>query len=75
MLCKIKTMLNNNFISLVNQSFPGVNKLFASPQCSAFKDKYYRWCNKNGYYYSDRKANTINAALHICTRRFFKSLT
>ena len=70
-LCKVKTMLNNNFISLVDQSFPGVNKLFASPQrssdghikwvdfvikfphcdCvrgiprSAFKDKYYRWCN------------------------------
>jgi len=84
-LCKVKTMLNNNFISLVDQSFPGVNKLFASPQrssdghikwvdfvikfphcdCvrgiprSAFKDKYYRWCNKNGYYYSDKKADTI----------------
>lgn len=31
MLYKVKTMLNNNFISLVNQSFPGVNKLFTSP--------------------------------------------
>ncbi|MDE6727981.1 MAG: IS110 family transposase [Oscillospiraceae bacterium] len=75
-LCKVKTMLNNNFISLVDQSFPGVNKLFSSPQrssyghmkwvdfvikfphceCvygiprSAFKDKYYRWCSKSGYY-------------------------
>ncbi len=85
MLCKVKTMLNNNFISLVDQSFPGVNKLFTSPQrssdghfkwvdfvikfphcdcvCniprSAFKDKYYRWCNKNGYYYSESKADVI----------------
>ncbi len=85
MLCKVKTMLNNNFISLVDQSFPGVNKLFTSPQrgldghlkwvdfvikfphceCiskiprSAFKDKYCRWCNKNGYYYSGKKADAI----------------
>lgn len=84
-ICKVKTMLNNNFISLVDQSFPGVNKLFTSPQrasdghlkwvdfiikfphceCvskiprSAFKDKYCRWCNKNAYYYSDKKADTI----------------
>ena len=84
-LCKVKTMLNNNFISLVDQSFPGINKLFKSPQRSsdghlkwvdfvikfphcecvsniprnAFKDKYQRWCNKNGYYYSDKKANKI----------------
>ncbi len=84
-LCKVRTMLNNNFISLVDQSFPGVNKLFSSPQrvsdghvkwvdfvikfphcdCvgkiprSAFKDKYYRWCNKNGYYYSESKADAI----------------
>lgn len=84
-LCKVKTMLNNNFISLVDQSFPDVNKLFTSPQrgsdghlkwidfvikfphcdCvrgiprNAFKDKYYRWCNKNGYYYSDSKADAI----------------
>lgn len=84
-LCKVKTILNNNFISLVDQSFPGVNKLFTSPQRSsdghlkwvdfvikfphcecvskisrcAFKDKYYRWCNKNGYNYSDKKADAI----------------
>lgn len=84
-LCKVKTMLNNNFISLTDQSFPGVNKLFTSPQRSsdghlkwvdfvikfphcecvskisrcAFKDKYYRWCNKNGYNYSDKKADAI----------------
>lgn len=85
MFCRVKTILNNNFISLVDQSFPSVNKLFTSPQrssdrhlkwvdfvikfphceCvsgiphSAFKDKYYRWCNKNGYYYSDAKADAI----------------
>ena len=84
-LCKVKTILNNNFISLVDQSFPGINNLFTSPQrisdghlkwvdfvikfphcecvCgiprSAFKDKYYRFCNKNGYYYSDSKADAI----------------
>ena len=31
-LCKIRTMLSNNLISLLDQSFPGVNKLFTSPQ-------------------------------------------
>ena len=25
----------------------------------AFKDKYYRWCNKNGYNYYDKKADAI----------------
>ncbi len=35
MLCKVKTMLNNNFISLGDQPFPSVNKLFTSPlSCS-----------------------------------------
>jgi transposase len=30
-LSKLKTMLKNNFISLTDQTFPGVNKLFTSP--------------------------------------------
>lgn len=54
-LCKIKTMLNNNFISLVGQSFPSVNKLFSSIQRNAFKDMYYRWCNKNGFYSIEKR--------------------
>lgn len=84
-LCKVKTMLTNNFISLLDRSFPNVNKLFTSPartsdghlkwvdfaikfphcECvsslsrCAFKDKYYRWCGKNGYNYSERKADEI----------------
>ena len=82
---KIKTMINNNFVALIDQSFPGINKQFKSPQrdsdghlkwvdfvtkfphceCiskisrNVFKDKYRRWCIKNGYYYSDRKADEI----------------
>lgn len=40
-LCKVKTMLNNNFISLVDQSFSGVNKLFTSPQRSS--DGHFKW--------------------------------
>ena len=29
--CKLKTMLKNNFITLTDQTFPGVNGLFTSP--------------------------------------------
>lgn len=83
--CKQKTRLKNSFISLIDQSFPNVNKLFTQSSrlydghekqvdfvikfphrdCvaeiprSAFKDKYSRWCKKQGYNYSESKADKI----------------
>lgn len=85
---KIQTMIKNNLIALLDQTFPDVNRLFTSParkedghekwvdfalkfwhcECvseisrSAFKDKYERWCRKNGYYYAEDKAETIYTA-------------
>ncbi len=82
---KLKTMLKNNLIALLDQTFPDVNKLFSSParksdghekwvdfdlkfwhcECvcgiseKQFKDKYERWCKRNGYYYSSFKAEDI----------------
>lgn len=38
--------------------FPHCECVSPIPRC-AFKDKYYRWCNMNGYYYSDSKADAI----------------
>ena len=82
---KLKTRLKNNLIALLDQTFPGVNKLFTSPsrksdghekwvdfalkfwhcECVCgiserqFKDKYERWCKRNGYHYSSFKAEDI----------------
>ena len=84
---KVKTMLNNNLISQLDLTFPGINKLFASHEResdghlkwvdfvlefphrdsvakltpSAFKKKYQRWCEENGYYYRCSKAEEIHA--------------
>ena len=84
---KLKTMLKNNLIALLDQTFPDVNNLFTSSsrksdghekwvdfalkfwhsECVCgiserqFKDKYERWCKRNGYYYSTYKAETIYA--------------
>lgn len=85
---KMQTMIKNNLIALLDQTFPDANRLFTSParkedghekwvdfalkfwhcECvsgisrSAFKDKYERWCRKNGYYYAEDKAETIYTA-------------
>lgn len=85
---KLKTMLKNNLIALLDQTFPDANKLFTSPArktdghekwvdfvlkfwhcecvCSLserqFKDKYARWCKRNGYHYSSYKAEEVYAA-------------
>ena len=82
---KLKTMLKNNLIALLDQTFPDVNKLFNSPprksdghekwvdfalkfwhcECvcgiseKQFKDKYERWCKRNGYRFSSFKAEDI----------------
>ena len=85
---KLKTMLKNNLIALLDQTFPDANKLFTSParktdghekwvdfvqkfwHCECvyglserqFKDKYARWCKRNGYHYSSYKAEEVYAA-------------
>lgn len=85
---KIKTMLKNNLISLLDQTFPGVNTLFTSParaldghekwidfvarfwHCesvcgtsqAAFAKSYEKWCLKNGYKFTDPKAQEIYRA-------------
>ncbi len=87
---KLKTMLKNNLLSLLDQSFPDVNKLFSSPprksdghekwldfsadfwhcECvssltqKAFTEKYRKWCKKNGYNFSQAKADGIYADSH-----------
>lgn len=84
---KLKTMLKNNLIALLDQTFPDVNRLFTSParksdghekwvdfalkfwhaECvcgisvKQFKDKYERWCKRNGYHYTQAKAEEIYA--------------
>lgn len=84
---KLKTMLKNNLIALLDETFPNVNKLFSSParksdghekwvdfalkfwhcECVCgisqrqFKDKYERWCKRNGYYYNADRAEDIYA--------------
>ncbi|MBP3599970.1 MAG: IS110 family transposase [Clostridia bacterium] len=84
---KLKIMLKNNLIALIDQTFPNVNKLFTSParksdghekwvdfalkfwhcECvcgiseKRFKEKYERWCKRNGYNFSVYKAEDIYA--------------
>ena len=91
---KLKVMLKNNLISLLDQTFPDVNTLFSSTtradgheklidfaakfwhcECvcglsqNAFKERYAKWCSKNGYNYSANKAEDIHVAScgHIYT--------
>lgn len=40
---KIKTILQNNLISIIDQSFPDVNKLFTSP--TRDEDGHQKWIN------------------------------
>ena len=91
-VAKINTMLKNNLISLTDTAFPGINKLFSSPEresdghlkwvdfvarfphrdtvarltLSAFKKKYKSWCEKNGYYYHENKADQIHSFARNC---------
>jgi len=82
---KLRTMLKNNLISLLDQTFPGVNGLFTSPprksdghekwldfaasfwhcKCvsnmsqKAFVERYRKWCKRNGYNFSETKAEDV----------------
>ncbi len=78
---KLKTSLKNNFIALLDQTFPRLTTLFTSParddghqkwvdfatafwhcECvssineKAFSERYRKWCKRNGYYFSAKKA-------------------
>lgn len=91
---KLKVMLKNNLISLLDQTIPGVNTFFSSPprqdghekwidfamkfwhcECitelseKIFKDRYLKWCQKNGYQYNAKKAEDIyvEACGHVNT--------
>ncbi len=92
---KLKTMLKNNLISLLDQTFPGVNELFSSPArksdghekwvdfaahfwhcrcvCTLsqrmFTERYRKWCRRNGYNFSQSKAEIVYAAStgHVST--------
>ena len=46
---KIKTMLTNNLISLCDQTFPGVNKLFTSPPRK--RDGHEKWLDFTAYFW------------------------
>jgi len=86
---KLRTMLKNNLISLLDQTFPGVNRLFSSlrradgsekwidfasdfwhSECVSiltekrFSLRYQKWCKKNGYNFSEKKALDIYTCAH-----------
>ena len=47
--CKIKTMLTNNLIALLDQTFPGVNELFTSPPRK--RDGHEKWLDFSSYFW------------------------
>ncbi len=81
---KLKIMLKNNLITLLDQTFPDANTFFTTPprydghekwidfvgkfwhcQCvsgmseTSFTERYRKWCKKEGYNYSIKKATDI----------------
>ncbi len=90
---KLKVMLKNNLISLLDQTFPNANSLFTSParkdnghekwidfvlkyphaECISkkslysFSKSYLAWCRKNGYNFSERKAQEIYEFACYCS--------
>lgn len=83
---KVQTILKNNLISLLDTTFPGVNRLFSSPiradgrekwldfvetfwhcECvselseNTFSAKYQKWCQRNGYNFSQAKAQELHS--------------
>lgn len=90
---KLKVMLKNNLISLLDQTFPNANSLFTSParkdnghekwidfvlkyphaECiskkslSSFSKSYLSWCRKNGYNFTECKAQYIHEFACNCS--------
>lgn len=97
---KVQTILKNNLISLLDTTFPGINRLFNSPvradgrekwldfvdtfwhcECvsklseNAFSTKYQKWCQKNGYYFSQDKAKELHTFARSAVTSLPKSET
>ncbi len=97
---KVQTILKNNLISLLDTTFPGINRLFNSPvradgrekwldfvdafwhcECvsklseNAFSTKYQKWCQRNGYNYSQTKASELHSFARTCVTSLPKSET
>lgn len=97
---KVQTILKNNLISLLDTTFPGINRLFNSPiradgrekwldfvetfwhcECvsklseNAFSAKYQKWCQRNGYNFSQAKAQQLHSFARSCITSLPKSDT
>lgn len=97
---KVQTILKNNLISLLDTTFPGINRLFNSPiradgrekwldfvetfwhcECvsklseNAFSAKYQKWCQRNGYNFSQAKAQQLHSFARSCISSLPKSET
>lgn len=97
---KVQTILKNNLISLLDTTFPGINRLFNSPiradgrekwldfvetfwhcECvsklseNAFSAKYQKWCQRNGYNFSQAKAQQLHSFARSCITSLPKSET
>ena len=97
---KVQTILKNNLISLLDTTFPGINRLFNSPiradgrekwldfvetfwhcECvsklseNAFSAKYQKWCQRNGYNFSQAKAQQLHSFARSCITSLPKNET
>ncbi|MBQ7801505.1 MAG: IS110 family transposase [Oscillospiraceae bacterium] len=97
---KVQTILKNNLISLLDTTFPGINRLFSSPvradgrekwldfvetfwhsECvsklsaNTFSAKYQKWCQRNGYNFSQAKAQELHSFARSCIASLPKSET
>ena len=97
---KVQTILKNNLISLLDTTFPGINRLFSSPvradgrekwldfvetfwhsECvgklsaNTFSAKYQKWCQRNGYNFSQAKAQELHSFARSCITSLPKSET
>ncbi len=73
---KTKTMMKNNCIALLEQTYPGINARFGSPvredgsqkwcvrnmSLAAFTERYHKWCKRNGYNFNQSRAAEIHTA-------------
>lgn len=64
---KIRTMLKNNLISLLDQTFPGINRLFSSP---AREDGHEKWIDFTAHFWHCECVSTLS--LHVFAERYAK---
>lgn len=97
---KVQTILKNNLISLLDTTFPSINRLFSSPiradgrekwldfvetfwhcECvsklseNTFTAKYQKWCQRNGYNFSQAKAQELHSFARSCITSLPKNET